>query len=70
MGFVGNWKFIKQVIRVITRKNRISSGWGLIRLEMLSLDPASNSDRKNDATLLFWTNMAKIMAENVISQVP
>ena len=65
MGFVGKWKFIKQVIRVITRKNRILSGWGLIPLEMLSFDPASNSDRKNGATLLFWTNMAKIITKNL-----
>ena len=64
MGFVGNWKFIKQVIRVITRKNRISSGWGLVLLEMLSLDPGSNSNWKNDTTLLFWINIAKIIAEN------
>ena len=38
-------------------------------MEMLSFDPASNSDRKNGATLLFWTNMAKIIAGNVIRQV-
>ena len=36
---------------------------------MISLDPASNSDWKNGATLFIWTNGAKVITENVILQV-
>ena len=36
---------------------------------MISLDPASNSDWKNGATLFIWTNWTKVITENVILQV-
>ena len=36
---------------------------------MISLDPASNSEWKNGATLIIWMTRPKVVTENVISQV-